>query len=145
MNLTKRWRQNALSLCEEIGPEDGIDSRRLSRTFVMEKEGHKSRQLCKAAQRTLSLLMGGEFSDPLLQCLTVADVTSDEAGASLLISFVLRSAGSPAPEDRILEKLYTVQGSLRAAIARSVNRKRVPALRFKLSRLESEVISHANS
>lgn len=145
MDSTKRWRQSAASLCEEIGPEDGVDPRRLSRTFAMEKEGHKSRQLCKAAQRTLSLLLGGEFSDSLLQCLTVVDVTSDEAGASLSISFIYRNAGSPAHEDRILEKLHAVQGSLRAAIARSVNRRRVPVLRFKLMRSDSEVVSHANS
>jgi ribosome-binding factor A len=145
MYLTKRWRKSAASLCEEIGPEDGIDSRRLSRAFMTEKGDRKSRQLCKAAQRTLTLLLGGEFGDPLLQCLTLVDVTSDEAGASLLISLRYQNAGSSLHEDRILEKLRAVHGSLRAAVARSVNRKRVPALRFKLLRASSEVISHANS
>jgi len=143
MQQTKKWIERARLLCDEIGPEDGIDSRLLSRAVVIEKQSNKGRQLCKVAKRTLSFVLGGELSDPMLQTLLVVDVTSSEAGETLYISISVQDDESAAHAERILQKLNAIQGSLRAAIARSVKRKRVPGLRFKLVQAESEENSHA--
>jgi len=143
MQQTKRWLERAVLLCDEFGPEDGIDSRLLSRTLMNEKQSYKGRQLCKTAKRTLSLVLGGEFSDPLLQRLVVIDVTSSEAGESLSILLCHQDGESAVDTGQILHKLNGLQGALRATIARSVKRKRVPGLRFKLVQTESEENSHA--
>jgi ribosome-binding factor A len=143
MKPSRHWLDAAASLCDEIGPEDGLDPRRLSRALETKRQSHKTKQLCKAAQRTLSLSWGGAFGDPILQSLSITDVTPDEGGASLLISFSCKDDGTSSDTTRILAKLHAVQGLLRAAIARSVNRKRVPTLKFKRVRANSEVSSHA--
>lgn len=143
MKPTKQWLERAELLCDEIGPDDGLDSRLLSRTFTHEKTSYKSRQLCKVAKHTLSLVLSGEFSDPMLQNLAVIDVSSNGEGEALCISLSYNDAGSVMDEERILERLHAVQGSLRAEIARSLKRKRVPALRFKLLQADSEESSHA--
>jgi ribosome-binding factor A len=145
MKQSKRWLKGAGSLCEEIGAEDGIAPRFLHRSSTMEKSGYKNRQLCKTARHTLSLVLGGEFSDPMLQSLSVVDVASNDEGASLLVSLGYIDDGSARHAAQILESLHAVQGVLRSALARSVNRKRVPALRFKLVRADSEESSHACS
>jgi ribosome-binding factor A len=131
MKPTKQWLERAALLCDEIGPEDGIDSRQLSRTFIGKKASYKSRRLCKVTRHTLSLLLSGEFADPVLHNLLIEDVTSNEDSSTLLISFSYEGARSSVEEQMVMDKLKRVQGTLRAAIARSVNRKRVPALRFK--------------
>jgi ribosome-binding factor A len=143
MKPTKQWLEGAKLLCDAIGPDDGLDSRLLSRSFTHEKTSYKSWQLCKVAKHSLTLVLSGEFSDPMLHNLVIVDVTPHGEGESLLISFSNNAAGSVANDEKILEKLHAIQGSLRAAIARSVKRKRVPALRFKQVQGDSEESSHA--
>lgn len=139
MKYSKRWLEGAASLCDEIGAEDGVDPRRLSRVSEGERKRYKSRQLCKAAKQTLSLVMGGALSDPILQGLEVDEVTSSEDGQSLVIAIRCDEVGCTVRGGSILERLYAVQGFLRAEIARSVKRKRVPALRFKAVPASNEV------
>jgi ribosome-binding factor A len=144
MKPTKQWFERAALLCDEIGPEDGIDSRQLSRIFAEDKISYKSRQLCKVARQTLSLQLSGEFGDPVLQNLVIVDVTSNEDGSTLLVLFSYEDKSSSMKEVKVMDKLQRVQGSLRAAIARSVSRKRVPALRFKQVEANGEESSYAH-
>jgi hypothetical protein len=80
MNPSRHWLDVAASLCDEIGPEDGLDPRRLSRALETKRQSPKTKPLCKAGQRTLSLSWGGAFGDPILQSLSITDVTPDEGG-----------------------------------------------------------------
>jgi ribosome-binding factor A len=145
MKPNRQWLAGARLLCGEIGPEDGIDLRRLPRSNHTMRPGHKVRQLCKSAQRTLTLLIDGEINDSMLRNLLLVDVTPNDAGSSLLISLQYRSTGKIGQKERILEKLQAYQGWLRASIARSLKRRRVPALKFSLIPADSEDESYADS
>ncbi len=131
MNQSRGWLDRARQLCGEIGEEDGVDPRLLSSTGTAEKKGHKSKQFGKAAKRVLSLKMS-EFSDPKLQSLSILEVTSQHEGQSLLVILCCDDRVSTHQEAELLQKLHALEGSLRAAIARAVKRKRIPSLRFKL-------------
>lgn len=135
MNQSRCWLDRARQLCDELGPEDGVDPRLLPSVHLAEKQSHKDKQLCKVAQRVLSLKMG-EFSDPQLQTLSVIKVTSLHAGRSLLV--VLSYSGLPEQEVLVQQSLHAVEGSLRTAIAQSVKRKRIAALKFELQRVTGE-------
>jgi hypothetical protein len=131
MNQSGCWLDRARQLCDEIGPEDGVDPRLQSTAYFSEKPGHKSKQLCKVAQRVLSQMMG-EFRDPKLQALSVLKVTSLHEGRSLLVMLSYEDHCLPEQAALILQSLHAVEGLLRAAIARSVKRKRIAPLKFKL-------------
>jgi hypothetical protein len=137
MNQSRCWFDRARQLCDEIGPEDGVDPRLLPTLHLSEKQSHKGKQLCKVAQRVLSLKMG-EFSDPQLQLLSVLKVTSLHAGRSLLVVLSYEDSGLPEQELLIQQSLHAVEGSLRTAIAQSVKRKRIAALKFELQCVTGE-------
>ncbi len=141
MKPTTQRLKGAENLCDEIGPDDGIDPRHTARRSLTDGSRHKQRQFCKAAHRTVNLLLCGEFRDPLLDGLTVADVRFNSS--ALLISIRCKDANAMAMP--VLEKLHSLQGPLRAAIARSVNRRRVPSLRFEWVRAECEEQGHART
>ncbi len=143
MNQSKSWLNRARLLCDEIGPEDGIDPRQLSKRYLSVKPSHKTHQLCKLAQRVLSLVLG-EFNDPLLQSLSVVEVTCLQQGSSLLVTLSYPGAGCSEQEHLIRQSLHAVEGALRAAIARSVKRRRIAALKFKLHPLGEKEACHAN-
>ncbi len=145
MNNSKQWLKKAKQLCDELGPEDGIDPRILARALDTKTKSHKSQQLCKEAKHTLSLVLAGELSDPTLQNLGVVDVTTNDDGQFLFVSVSHIDTGIVPDENQTLNKLQAIQGYLRSAIAQSVKRKRVPALKFQLVRPPNEVNSDAYS
>ncbi len=145
MKNSKQWLNEAKQLCDELGPEDGVDPRILARKQDTKPKSHKGQQLCKEAKHTLSLVLAGELSDPTLQNLEVVDVTTNEDGQFLYVSVSHIDTGIAPDEHQILIKLQAIQGYLRSAIAQSVKRKRVPAFKFKLVRAPKEVNSYAYS
>jgi hypothetical protein len=144
MNQSRSWLGRAKNLCAEFGPEDGIDPRQLSKRYLTDKPSHKANQLCKVAQRVLSLVLG-EFNDPLLQSLSVVEVTSLSQGSSLLVTLSYPGVGLPEQEHLIMQSLHAVEGALRAAVARSVKRRRIAALKIKLHPLGEKEACDANS
>ncbi len=145
MNKSKQWLNEVKLLCDDLAPEDGVDPRILARPLDTKTKSHKGQQLCKEAKHTLSLVLAGELSDPTLQNLEVVDVTTNEDGQFLYVLVSHIDTGIAPDENQILNKLHAIQGYLRSAIAQSVKRKRVPALKFKLVRVPNEVNSDANS
>jgi len=145
MKQTNQWLNEAKQLCEELGPEDGMDPRILARSMMEKPKQHKAKQLCKEAKHSLSLVLAGELSDPVLQNLDVVDVTTDENGQFLLVTLSHVASGLTLSDMCIENKLQTIQGFLRAQIAQSVKRKRVPALKFRITRAPNEVNNHAYS
>ncbi len=134
MKHQKQWLNEALHLCGEIGPEDGIDPRILARKYEKENETrhHKSMQLCKEAKRVLSLVLAGELADPLFQQLQVIDVITDEEAQFLIVTLDSSSPDHALDEAELISRLQQIQGYLRSVIAQSVKRKRVPTLKFCL-------------
>ncbi|HKJ50560.1 MAG TPA: hypothetical protein VKB27_03610 [Gammaproteobacteria bacterium] len=132
MKLSKEWFNEARQLCADIGPEDGIDPRLAARAVGRKTKNHKGRQLGKEARHVLSMIFAGELSDPIFRDLVVIGVTPTDDGQFLIVSLALIDDSIETSEARILEKCCAVNGYLRSAIAWSVNRKRVPMLKFEL-------------
>jgi ribosome-binding factor A len=94
------------------------------------KEGRKAKQLCRQVAETLDLVLSGECHDESLQSLHVLSVVPAPNASRLLVI-----ARADLPEDRfdrdaIMAQLDAQSGRLRAEIATSIHRKRVPLLTF---------------
>jgi ribosome-binding factor A len=131
------WRRNASALCAELGPEDGIDPRVLARTRQESKSFcRKEQQLCKEVARLLSLILAGETAHPLLRGLQIVGVEAEDSGRQLCVTLGHAHAVAGTEAD-ILEALASVRGHWRTALAHSLRRRRMPALRYRyLGRLE---------
>ena len=145
MKISTQWLNEAKKLCDEIGPEDGVDPRLLARAHHTKNKAHKTMQLCKEAKQTLSLVIAGELSDAALQNLEVAEVMPNADGQYLLVTLYRRDVDILSDERYVDERLLAIQGYLRAAIAQSVKRKRVPALKFKVVSAQQEANENADS
>lgn len=100
------------------------------------RSNQKTQQLCRQVQRTLLLALPGDFADPMLQDLSVADVLPAPDASRLLVRLTTRRPAIELPQ--ILERLERVRGRLRSEVAAAVARKRAPELVFQLT-LETEV------
>ena len=145
MKNSKDWLNEAKHLCDEIGPEDGVDPRVIARAMDRKTKNHKSERLGKEARHTLSMVFAGELSDPVFQELEVVDVAATDDGQFLIVSLTRIDNSFNIDETQILEKCQAVQGYLRSAIASAVKRKRVPNLKFELVQGDNEVIRNAYS
>lgn len=142
----KKYKLNeARNLCAEFGPEDGIDPRIIARAMDRKPRNHKSEQLSKEALHTLNMVFAGELSDPVFEDLSVLDVTTSDDGQFLTVTLSVSDPKLMSMDSLILEKCQSIQGYLRATIARSVQRKRVPALKFKFVLAQNKENSDAYS
>ncbi len=91
----------------------------------------------------MSIVLSGGLHDPMLQNLEVVAVKSNEEGQFLFVSIRQINVDQVVNKDQVINKLHAIQGYLRSAIAKSIERKRVPALKFYLLQGQSEVNSYA--
>src|SRR5688572_22062729 len=87
-----------------------------------EKPDHKTMQLCRAAERALSLALAGECGDDVLRLLYVASVLPAPDASRLLVCVVLPRGSDDVTMEDVLARLSRVQGLLRASVARAVTR-----------------------
>jgi ribosome-binding factor A len=106
------------------GGDDGRRHRRNSRGQ------QKTMQLCRQAQRALSLALSGECDDDVLRSLYVDAVVPAPDATQLLVRIVIPSATRDLRADDILARLDRVHGILRRAVAEAITRKRAPELAF---------------
>ncbi len=130
MKNQTNWAVSAASLCVEFGEEDGIDPRYLVKE-PRSKTSHKTLQLCKEANRIVTLVLVGETQHPLLRDLHVLSVVPEQEGQSLYVTVAHSGDDLQVSGDEILATLKRVQGLLRCALAQAVNRKHTPVLRFR--------------
>jgi ribosome-binding factor A len=91
----------------------------------------KAMQLCRQAQRALSLARAGECDDDVLRSAYIADVVPAPDATQLLVQLVIpKSAGEDVRAEAVLARLERVRGVLRRAVAEAVTRKRAPELAF---------------
>jgi ribosome-binding factor A len=91
----------------------------------------KAQQLCRQAQRALSLALSGECGDDALRSLYVDAVVPAPDATQLLVRLVIPSTAAPdLRADDILARLDRVHGLLRRAVAEAITRKRAPELSF---------------
>ncbi|WP_428242763.1 ribosome-binding factor A [Gynuella sp.] len=134
MAISKKWLHEAEQLCDEPGPEDGLDPRYLAR-FCLTRKTKRNQPLEKVAQRTISLLLMAELADDVFRDIEVAAVQLSEDGQFLWVS-IYHYSSVQAQLETVLQELNAVQGYLRAQVARVVNRKRVPVLKFKVLKMD---------
>ena len=101
------------------------------------QQHHKTLQLCRQAQRAISLALAGECDDEVLRRLYVDSVTPAPDASRLMVCVIVPRHVEGAVED-VLWSLERVKGLLRAAVARDITRKRAPELTFLTTR-EPEV------
>lgn len=86
-------------------------------------------QLCKEAARSLEATLACDCRDPILNDVEIMSVTP---GGANQLSVAVAYAGDDAgvDPDEVLARIAGVAGFLRSEVARAVNRRRVPELRF---------------
>jgi ribosome-binding factor A len=89
----------------------------------------KTLQLCEQVRRTLSQALQGECDDDLLRELDVESVEPMGNGAQLLVRVSVPGGLDVAPWE-VVARLNGRAARLRALVARSICRKRVPGLSF---------------
>jgi ribosome-binding factor A len=130
MTSDERTREQSLAPLWKVYAED-VDSitGNTGRTGS-HKDSRKAKQLCRQVAETLDLVLSGDSRDELLQSLHVLSVVPAPNSSRMLVTV---SADLP-PEDynrrKILERLDEQTGRLRAEVAASIHRKRVPSLVF---------------
>ena len=107
---------------------DSTDSLRKRGTH--RQDNRKARQLCRQVAETLDLVLSGDCRDDLIRSLHVMSVEPAPNSSRLL---VLVTSDLPAEQydgQRIMTRLREHAGRLRAEVAASIHRKRVPLLTF---------------
>lgn len=134
MSLNKRQRAQMLACCGEIQEDDGVDPRLFFNSHSgRNKRDRKTQQLCQQVEQTLSLVLSGEFSDELLQSLTVESVIPAPNAAQLLVTVSIVGSHEVVPDPSVvMERLDRVVGRLRSEVATSITRKRAPGLKFRV-------------
>jgi ribosome-binding factor A len=131
MVIRKISRRELLASCNEPGPDDGLDPR-LGRMTPERRAGRKCLQLCGQVARTLAGVLAGECADDLLRDLVVESVAPAPNAGRLLVTVSLAPSADPGLMGRAAERLERARGRLRAEVAASVHRRRVPDLVFRL-------------
>ncbi len=122
------WSKRALSLCAEIGPEDGIAPRYLTRQSMPNKTTRKTLQLCKKAQQTLSLALAEDSSMLLRELFIVSVAPINEQ--QMRVTIAQLPSASEYSEQQILTELALHKGRLRSVLAQALHRKHTPGLVF---------------
>jgi ribosome-binding factor A len=132
MTSKERTREQSLAPLWKIYAEDVDSITGNTGRARSHKESRKAKQLCRQVAETLGLVLSGECRDELLQSLHVLSVVPAPNSSRLLVTV---SADLP-PEDydrrKILDQLDEHIGRLRAEVAASIHRKRVPSLVFRV-------------
>ncbi len=130
MKSRKQWLKEVVSLCAEVGTEDGVDPRTLLHKPTRKKTHRKTYQVCKQAEKTLNLVLAGESTESVLRELIVCAVEPNPDSAHLLV-IVEANSTVVLNENEVLEALQRAGGRLRTALATAINRKRTPQISFR--------------
>ncbi len=118
--------------CSEFGPEDGIDPRDLLRQAARKKGGRKTHQLCGQVAEALNYALSAVCNDDVLREMGVIAVqpAPDESRLLVTVGPTLPVPCNPAVVQAHLQKAL---GKLRAEVAASIHRKKVPELTFRVA------------
>jgi ribosome-binding factor A len=125
-------RNDLLSSCSDIGPDDGVEPRTYFRQSPDNKpHNRKALQLCGEVFRALSHSLAWELGDATLSELCVEAVVPAPNSTHLLVIVSLPDGVDPAI---VRERLQRYMGRLRAEVAAAIHRRRVPELTFQIER-----------
>lgn len=136
---SRKARKRRLPRTGEVWADDEVDPGVFfGATERSRKANFKALQLCKQVERAASMTLAGEYESEALAGAVVASVEPAPDAARLRVVVVMASG-------RSLDCLYEARAALagltaavRAEVARSIHRKRVPEIVFEL-RLAGEV------
>jgi ribosome-binding factor A len=130
MKPRKPSRRQLLSSCNEPGPDDGVDPRTFFRKPAGRGLNRKARQLCSQIGQTLSSILAWESGDDRLHSLLVESVEPAPDATRVLVTVSMPAADGDAGP--VLASLNGCTGRLRAELAATIHRKRVPELVFRV-------------
>lgn len=117
------------ALCDEIGPEDGVDPRRIRRRKRGSKKDKKAKQVSRQAEVTIQLTLGSLLDDAL-QDLRVVRVEPAPDSRRLRVLLEPRHSRPLMTERDAAEALQKAERLLRMEVASALHRKRAPSLTF---------------
>jgi ribosome-binding factor A len=117
-------------MCGIPGPDDGIDPRELFKSGRRSKNDRRDRQLCRQVFETLSYVLSSVSHDEVLEDLVVREVVPAPDASRLLVIVCPFAARDRCDPVEALQHLHQAVGGLRAEIARSISRRKVPDLVF---------------
>jgi len=126
--LKKPVSREMASLCEEIGPEDGIDPRILFASRARKSFDRKAYQLCKQAAQAIDMALCDLPESSVLRDVSVLRVEPAPDSSRLLVLFGPNLQGPIPGEEAVINALDSEKGHLRDEIAGAINRKKAPAL-----------------
>jgi ribosome-binding factor A len=132
--MSRRYRgsKNEISqLCGEPGPEDGLDPRESRRSLSRKPGGRKAHQLCSQVGEALNYAFAAVCDDDVLRDLLVVAIQPAPDESRLLVS-VGSALGTRCDPALVTDHLQRAQGKLRAEVATSIHRKKVPDLSFRV-------------
>ena len=131
MKSSNEWFKTASLLCGEIRSGDGVNPRYDSRGSGRKSGGYKLNQMCKEARKVLSSIFQGETVEPILSWLQIANVEIEGEGQFLTVTITNCEKDLDLCEEEVKLALARAKGYLRTEIAQTINRKRIPMLKFK--------------
>ena len=138
MTSNERMREQSLASLGEFYAEDVNFLTSSARRTGSHKDSRKAKQLCRQVAETLDMVLSGDCRDELLQSLHVISVVPAPNSSRLLVTVFADLPVEIFDRREILERLDDQTGRLRAEVAGSINRKRVPSLVF-------HVVGHPSS
>lgn len=120
------------SMCGQPGPDDGLDPRAFFRPACDRRDSRKDWQVCRQVFETLNSVLSGETGDDVLRSLLVCEVVPAPDATRLLVSVQSLDRTEGSAPAVILERLQQATGRLRAEVARSISRRKVPELVFRV-------------
>jgi len=125
------------ALCDEVGPEDGVDPRRIRRRKRGNKSNKKAEQVSRQAEVTVHLTLGALLDDAL-QELRVVRVEPAPDSRRLRVVVEPRPGHASMTEREAVEAVRRVEGLLRREVASALHRKRAPSLTFAFLGMREE-------
>jgi len=117
-------------LCAQRGPEDGLDPRDYFKPTRQKRDARKDWQLCRQVFETLNYVLSGDSHDEILRGLLVSEVIPAPDATRMLVT--VQALDADADPTAILQSLQRAMGRLRAEVARSISRRKVPDLAFQV-------------
>lgn len=95
---------------------------------------HKALQLCKQVRRSLELSLMGEFSDEVLQGMSVESVEPNPDDKHLCAVFSLNDPDSELSRVAVLARLEAARPLLLDGLAQAISRRKLPEIHFEVIR-----------
>ena len=119
-------------MCGQPGADDGLDPREFFKPARKQRDSRKDWQVCRQVFETLNYVLSGESHDDVLRSLLVGEVVPAPDATRLLVTVQPLDADGDIDPVVILQRLQQATGRLRAEVARSISRRKVPELVFRV-------------